>query len=318
MNRMMEHFLNRKTTQTILNQNITNDMSQYQIARKLEIPRVKNISNQELRKKYINKGIPVILEGYANKWECVKKWNPDFLIDNYGEDKVPLMGSPEDMNNIDYSLEYVTLKDVVESMVSGDTSRYSRFNRILYNHPELLKDFDYKWLLKMRNFFSSGKTLQVFLGAKGTKTHLHAASEHNLFTQVYGEKHWYIYAPNMDPALKPLVTGAPYFITSYDPENPDFENYPAMRYVDRYECVLKAGDVFFNPPSYWHHVTNLTPSIGVGFRWFGVIDCFRLNFSQALLTIFAKNPPIWFAARYRDDFTKIFNYMKKKQRLSHL
>ena len=81
-----------------------------------------------------------------------------------------------------------TLKDVIESIKLGDTNKYSRFNRILYDHPELIDDFDWKWLYNMRNKISSGKTFQVFIGGKGSKTTLHCATENNLFTQVFGEK----------------------------------------------------------------------------------------------------------------------------------
>ena len=50
----------------------------------------------------------------------------------------------------------------------------------------------------MRNKISSGKTFQVFIGGKGSKTTLHCATENNLFTQVFGEKHWYLYPPKND------------------------------------------------------------------------------------------------------------------------
>ena len=73
-------------------------------------------------------------------------------------------------DTISYKVEKTTLKDVIESIKSGDTNKYSRFNRILYDHPELINDFDWKWLYKMRNNISSGKTFQVFIGGKGSQT----------------------------------------------------------------------------------------------------------------------------------------------------
>ena len=62
--------------------------------------------------------------------------------------------------------------------------------------------------------------------------------------------------------LEPPVNRTPYFHSAYDPEHPDFTKYPGMAYVDRLEFVLEPGDVFFMPPSWWHHVRNLTGSIG--------------------------------------------------------
>ena len=57
------------------------------------IDRVKNISDYDLKKNYINKGIPVVMEGKAKNWECVKKWSPDWLLENYCDDKVSLFNA---------------------------------------------------------------------------------------------------------------------------------------------------------------------------------------------------------------------------------
>jgi hypothetical protein len=284
-------------------------------AQSFEVERRKNLSIAEFKNTYLRLGIPVVMEGAADEWECVKKWDPEFLANKYGDDKVSLIdASPDDYNNVNYNLEMTTLKDVILSMDEGPIKKYSRFNSILHDHPELKKDFDKNWLKSMRNLISSGETFQVFIGGKGTKTHIHCASEHNLFTQVYGRKHWIIYPPIYDCVLTPQVTRTPYFHTAFDPDNPDYENYPAMEFLDRYECLLEPGDVLFNPPSYWHHVKNLSGSIGVAFRWFAPYDSFRLDFMQALLTILSVNPPFLVAAKYRTNFPKIFSYMSRRNK----
>lgn len=285
-------------------------------ARVLEIERVdgKNITLKEFKEKYLKEGVPVVLSGAAADWPCVKNWKPEFIADKYGDDEVSLIdASPAQMNNINYKPETTTLRDVIMTMDDGPIKKYSRFNRILHEHPELKKDFNMMWLLLARNFVSSGQTFQVFIGGKGTKTHIHCAAEHNIFIQVYGRKHWVIYPPEYDCALQPEVTRTPYFHTAFDPDHPDYEKYPAMEYLDRYECTLEAGDILFNPPSYWHHVTNLSGSIGVGFRWFAP-DCFKIDFMQALLTVLSVNPPIWTATEHRTNFPKIFSYMNERKK----
>ena len=276
------------------------------------VDRVKNISDYDLKKNYINKGIPVVMEGKAKNWECVKKWSPDWLFENYCDDKVSIFNA-QDVKDVDYSVEEITLRDILNSMREKDSSKYSRFNRILYDHPELVDDFDWRWLYNMRNKISSGKTFQVFIGAKGTRTTLHSASEHNLFTQVYGNKHWYLYPPENDIIFDPFITRSPYFHSSFDPDLPDFKLFPNAKYLQTWECELKAGDVLFNPPSWWHHVTNLSDSIGVGFRWFSPVDSFKMSFMQTLLTFLSTNPPIWVATKNRTDFAAIFKYMNNKK-----
>lgn len=281
-----------------------------------QIDRVRNISDLELKKNYIDKGIPVVMVGKAKEWACVKKWSPDWLLENYCDDKVSIFNaSTQEMTDVNYSVEETILKDVLNAMKEDDTSKYSRFNRLLYDHPGLIEDFDWKWLYNRRNTISSGKTFQVFIGGKGTRTTLHSASEHNLFTQVYGSKHWYLYPPENDVIFEPPVTRTPYFHSMFDPESPNLEVFPNAKYLQAWECKLEAGDVLFNPPSWWHQVTNLEDSIGVGFRWFSPTDSFKLSFMQTLLTFTSTNPPIWMATKNRTDFARIFKYMNKKNKI---
>ena len=81
------------------------------------------------------------------------------------------------------------------------------------------------------------------------------------------------------------------------------------KYIDKWECILKPGDILYNPPSWWHHVTNMSDSIGVGFRWFNLVDSFKMNFMQTLLTFISTNPSILYATKNRTNFAKIFKKM---------
>ena len=320
--RLLDHLIGNKVPSDKFNKQrkkvISSVSTNFQVNRIIgtvnQIDRVKDISDYDLKKNYINKGIPVVMEGKAKHWECVKKWTPDWLMQSYCDDKVSIFdASSQDMTNINYKVEETTLKDVLNSMKNGDTSKYSRFNRLLYDHPELIGDFDWKWLYSVRNKISSGKTFQVFIGGKGTRTTLHSASEHNLFTQVHGKKHWFLYPPENDIIFDPPITRAPYFHSQFDPDFPDFNDFPNAKYLQTLECELRPGDVLYNPPFWWHHVNNTTNSIGVGFRWFSPGDSFNKYFTQSLLTFFSTNPSIWKATKNRTDFTRIFKYMNNKK-----
>lgn len=283
--------------------------------RRLQIERRKNLSLREFRQVYLRLGIPVIMVGAARHWPCIQKWTPDWLAERYGDDPVALIdAAPGNLAEIDYQMRQTHLRELIREMDAQPLEKYSRFNRLLYDHPELRHDFDARWLRQRRNRLASGNTFQVFIGGQGSHTHLHAAAEHNLFTQVYGRKHWYLYPPSYDLVLQPPVNRAPYFHSPYDPDHPDLERFPAMAYLDHYECILEPGDIFFNPPSWWHHVTNLTGSIGVGYRWFAPEDAFRQDWAQALLTLLAINPPIWMAMKHRTDFAQIFSHMSQNKR----
>lgn len=304
--RYVEHFTPFKLNKQNIQKKILEELEKFPKGELKKVRRVEDITLKEFRKNYLSKGIPVVLEGFAKSWNCVKSWTPDSLSERFGNDKLILIDDDS------YELTYTNLKEVLYAMEIGDKSKYSRFNTLLYDHPELKKDFDFKWMQKARNLLSSGKTMQVFLGAKDSHTKLHAASEHNLFTQVYGSKHWYLISPKLDPILRPLNIRAPYFHTDFDPANIDYKKFPAAKFIDIYECTLKPGDVLFNPPSYWHQIYNPEASIGVGFRWFNLYDSMKLNFSQSFLTLFAINPTIFTASKHRENFVKIFEKLNKK------
>ena len=302
--RILELFLSEKQNEIIQN-NIQ------------QVDRVKDISEENLKQNYISKGFPVVIEGKAKDWKCIKKWSLDWLTKNYSKDEVAIFDPLNSGNDtINYKVEKTTLKDVIESIKSGDTNKYSRFNRILYDNPELVNDFDWKWLYKMRNNISSGKTFQVFIGGKGSQTSLHCATENNLFTQVYGEKHWYLYPPKNDIFLNPPITKSPYFYSKFNPEKPDFNKFPNARFLTTFECVLRPGDILFNPPLWWHQVKNLSHSVGVGFRWFNPLNSIKASLVGTLMTLLSTNPPIWTATKHRTDFARIFKYMNTKSNLN--
>ncbi len=106
------------------------------------------MSLEEFRNHYVRKGIPVVLEGAAKDWDCVKKWSLDYFKELHGDDEA-LMATQENMKNYEAS----TLKDVIENIQSGG-NKYFRFYPMLDKHPEHIKDVDYKWLRARINKFS--------------------------------------------------------------------------------------------------------------------------------------------------------------------
>ena len=188
----LAHFLGQrlsrpfqKVSAQALQQQIVEALKPHGPGRVLSIEKRKDLSLQEFRQVYLRLGIPVILRGAARHWPCVRHWTPEWLAERYGEDKMLLIdAAPGDIHAIDYRTREATLAEVIRDMNSKPLEKYARFNRLLYEHPELKNDFDRRWLNQHRDTLASGRTFQVFIGGKGSLTHLHAAAEHNLFTQV--------------------------------------------------------------------------------------------------------------------------------------
>ena len=289
------------------------------------VERRKDLTLKEFKKHYVKKGIPVVMEGAAADWDCVKHWSFDYFKNLHGEDEI-VMADQEYMEN---EYKKTTLGDAIDEIKKGKGSYY-RFYPLLERHPEHLKDFDYKWLRARRNKVTWFEAFQVFIGGEGTVTPLHNANQCNLFVQTHGEKKWVLYpnyyVPVIDPdPIRNVYRGAPYKTTEgpFNPVDPNFETpYTLYKYIDGYSVHLKPGDVLWNPPFYWHAVKNVGESIGVGYRWFAPFQMFKISRLYSFLDLCAVNPPFWKAYKlYRKDinlihlaeFGKLDEYLKSKK-----
>lgn len=289
-----------------------------------EIERISGISLKEFKRNYIRKGKPVVIEGGAKDWGCTK-WSIDYFRDLHGDDEITIVAN----DATEKPFEILKLSEVLDDIQNGGT-KYYRFYPLLSEHPEHIADFDYNWLRKAKNKFGFWEQFQVFIGGKGTYTPLHNAMASNLFVQAYGEKDWVLYPPNLTAIIDPdpginLHRAAP-FKTAAGPFNPFKPNYDSpytlYKYIPGIKVHLKAGDIFYNPPHYWHAVSNPTDSIGIGYRWISTRASFQsapwYTFLDLITTPFNKN---LYVNRKKDynivhlmELGVYDNYLKEKAR----
>jgi len=236
----------------------------------IEVERVRDISLKDFKRKYVARNKPVVIEGAAKEWGCVRNWSIDYFQELHGEDEVTIVAN----DTTQTLFEILKLKDVLNNIRSGG-SKYFRFYPLLEKHPEHIKDFNYTWLKKAKNKIGFLNQFQVFIGGKGTYTPLHNAMGSNLFVQAFGTKEWILYPPSISAVIDPspgvnFHRSAPFKTKEgpFNPFKPAYESpYHLYEYIDRIKVTLQPGDILFNPPHYWHAVQNPTDSIGVGFRW---------------------------------------------------
>ena len=261
----------------------------------IPIKRVKSITEKEFQKNYIQKGIPVVIEGGAKDWSCVKNWDLDYFKNLYGDEKILLV----DHEKIESAYEDITLREVLDN-IQNDNNKYYRFYPLLTRHPEHIKDFDYNWILKCRNKIAWNENFQVFIGGENSYTPLHNASANNIFTQAHGTKEWYLYHPYYTMIFDPDPAQNVYRNASYrqggkvyNPFEPDFKTHPLFEYIDTVHVILEEGDLLYNPPYWWHAVRNLSDSIGVGYRWLSPMQSFKTAPVYFSLDMTVVNPTIW-------------------------
>ncbi len=298
---VLDHFLGRERVDRLfegwragLQQRMLECIRRNGESRVVPLPRLKNLDRKTYFREFVNKSHPVVFEGAAKNWECCRKWSFDWIKKHYGGDDVMLVDhAHQDRNPLDEPIEHLTLANLIDGIDHGSL-KYARFHPLLQRHPELRQDVNQAWL---RDHLTNRRTswmrfYTLFFGGKGTDTPLHCAGNENLFVQIRGQKRWRLCPVECAPIIDPPANRSVYKYSGYRPDGPDYDRFPMARYMDWYETILEPGDVLYNPPYYWHHVSNPTSSIGVGCRWNNMRTAFRASPTLFTLELFNTSPNI--------------------------
>ena len=140
---------------------------------------------------------------------------------------------------------------------------------IFQHAPEITKDFTWPEDL-MKGYIK--KYPMLFTGGKSSITHMHFDIDlsHILHTQFMGRKKVLLFPYEEQYKLyrKPfevlsLVDFSNYYLNN---GNPDYENFPAVKYARGYETILEHGDTLFMPAGYWHHMEYLESGFAMSLR----------------------------------------------------
>ncbi len=107
---------------------------------------------------------------------------------------------------------------------------------------------------------------RFWLGPAGTVTPLHCDYDDNLFAQIWGSKRIFLAPPHHDEFLYPREANPVLFGSPFNPEAPDFEQFPLARQALMVECVVNPGDMLYVPAGWYHQVRALTFSLSSN-RW---------------------------------------------------
>jgi hypothetical protein len=132
------------------------------------------------------------------------------------------------------------------------------FDRFLLLHYLKLSVGFAKDASMISEFFLKTHWKMVLIGESGSgmfnhKDTLRAASWQ---LQLNGSKRWHLCAPSQDRHM--------YSPGTVDFFNPDYEKFPHAKNARCYHVVVKAGELLYYPPDFWHQTLNLeTPSVAL-------------------------------------------------------
>lgn len=228
---------------------------------------VDSISKEDFLKHYYKPQKPVLIKNLTREWKAFEKWNLDYIQERAGDQIVPLYNNQVTKGK-QYSAEPATkmrLYDYIEILKKGPTDLRIFFYNILDNMPELAKDFTYPDL--GMKFF---KRLPVmFFGSMGSKVLPHYDMDLSdlMHFHFHGHKNVLLFPPEQTKYIY-RIPHSVHNLETIDLDNPDFEKYPGLKYLDGLEANMEHGDALYMPSGYWHYIKYLDGSFSLTIRAF--------------------------------------------------
>ena len=270
------------------------------------VERQQGLSAKDFRRKYLSKGIPVILENGAAGWPLAR-WSFDGFRQRYGREMIKLVqrrgvaADEEIVSGREFS-EEIQFGAFLDQVQNGG-GKYMRFSPLLEKFPELLDDFDHGFFKRMSGN-KWGLTYQLFMGGSGSFTPLHNAMSGFFFVNVCGVKRWELISNHYLAVMNPSADGFGYNHSKAQVDLSNLEQFPGFDCIDRMQAVMQPGDILYLPSWMWHSVKNDSPTIGIrcGFVYLKgmVTEAFTLSF----IRLFAARNPSTFEALYYTLFKK--------------
>ncbi|WP_062055771.1 cupin-like domain-containing protein [Aquimarina longa] len=221
---------------------------------------------------FVNKGKPVVIRNMTSDWNALN-WDTEYFKSKENGIKVPIkMGKVKEGRREKMLLStYIELLDKYEQDLklglNTEPLGYLHDIPFFYMFPEYLSDIAPfpkelfpKWYWpEWQNY------IQFFMGATGSLTPLHFDTllTNNLFFQVVGKKKFILIDINQKDDC--YIEGWRW--AKFDPQNPDYEEFPNAKGVKIMEAVLNPGDILYMPPGMLHQVHGLSKSISFNIDW---------------------------------------------------
>ena len=231
------------------------------------IARIETVSKEDFIRQYKEPQKPVVIEQLTSGWPARDKWDVEYIKKVAGDNVVPLYDSQPSTNRKHQHAPAarMAMKSYLDLLHQGENDLRLFFYNILAEAPQLTEDFTYPDIgLK---FFK--KLPVLFMGGKAAKVQMHYDIDlaDIMLCHFGGKKHVYLFPPEQTKHLYRV----PFSFSSLfdiDYQNPDFEKYPALKYLKGERTELNHGDALYIPSGYWHYIVYEDISFSMSLRAF--------------------------------------------------
>jgi hypothetical protein len=257
---------------------------------KIEIQVLNNPTENDFRKKYLEKGIPVVIEGNADYLKQFK-WDFSYLSANMGDHKVNVYDWGDSGPTIDdnFIIKRMPLKAALKrckEVKSTKTQQFAICQFPIEYLPSLKSDYGRAQYLtrsdeldQLPGLFAEQRRIAIFVSFfRGMHWH---NGRHAIAQLVEGKKKFILYSPEDTKYLYPKK-----FISSpkswFDEteavfcseipfeqgiENVDHERFNKFKKATPYEVILEPGQTLFIPTHWWHYTYAYEPTVLITEFW---------------------------------------------------
>jgi hypothetical protein len=230
----------------------------------LKIDTVEKIKSEDFRKNYLIPQQPLLIKNLTRETAAANEWSIEYFIETAGNITVDIFDNSNKNNSSAFTRPDLQMKfgDYLHIISQNKKTDLRIFLFNLFKvKPELRKKFPcpdiFKGIL--------GKIGFMFFGGKNVTVRMHQDIDMSnvLLTQFEGRKRVLLFSPEYSSLLYKLPLNT---YTLINPDKPDYDEFPALKYVKGYEIIMEPGDSLFMPSGYWHYMTYLDAGFAVSYR----------------------------------------------------
>ncbi|TFW16248.1 cupin-like domain-containing protein [Duganella callida] len=203
-------------------------------------------------------GLPFLIDGIVGRWPLTKA-SPAILREQYSQLHVRARVG-------DYIGTAFAPDRAMQDMTMGE---YLDAAERAEGLPPYLGNLELRELNNMCHwpaYFDKIGPPRFWIGPAGTVTPLHCDFDDNIFAQIWGTKRIFLAPPHHDAFLSPREANPILFGSPFDPEAPDYAQFPLARQATMIEVIVQPGDMLYVPAGWYHQVRALTFSLSSN-RW---------------------------------------------------
>ena len=230
------------------------------------LERVSKLTPKEFLHEFVLQAKPVIITDLTKNWPAMGKWTPEFFSKNYGH-------VTHEVKGVKYTV--AQQMELIKTSTEEKPAPYAYNLNVDTVFPELAADLKPSLLGRSDRFanplwpkalFRGAIKHEVFFGGKGSSfpvLHVDLQHLHTQITQLYGDKEFFLFAPDQTPNMYPRKDYPLYS----DVDNvfaPDPERFPLFVKASGHRAMVREGETVFFPTGWWHTTLSPGPSISYG------------------------------------------------------